>query len=72
MPGREVDHMLFMCICFMQLCQSARLFKGSAIREIRRSMSELRFDLAGQYGEAGKSTLMKGRGTKPRRDYKSQ
>ena len=45
-PGRPVDRMLFMCVCFMQLCQSSRLFRGGAIREVRRSMNELRFDLA--------------------------
>ena len=56
-PGRAVDHMLFMCVCFMQLCQSARLFKGGAIREIRSSMSKMCFDLAGQYGEAGTGAL---------------
>ena len=56
-PGRAVDRMLFMCVCFMQLCQSARLFRGGAIREVRRSMNELRFDLAGQYGEAGARAL---------------
>ena len=56
-PGHEVDRMLFMCVSFMQLCQSARMFKGSAIREVRRSLQELRFDQAGAYGEAGTRAL---------------
>ena len=56
-PGHEVDRMLFMCVSFMQLCQSARVFKRSAICEVRRSMQDLNFDQAGAYGEAGTRAL---------------
>lgn len=56
-PGREVDRMLFQCVSFMQLCQSARLFKSGARKDVLRSLRELRFDLAGQYGEAGERAL---------------
>ena len=56
-PGREVDRMLFMCVDFLRLCQSSRLFRGGAAREVRRYLRELRFDQAGQYGEAGTRAL---------------
>ena len=56
-PGRELDRMLFMCVNFMQVYQTTRLFRGGAIKEVRRSLQELRFDLAGQYGEAGRRAL---------------
>ncbi len=56
-PDRVLDRMLFQCVNFLQLCRSAWLFKGGAIKEVRRAMKELRFDLAGQYGEAGTRAL---------------
>ena len=56
-PDRTLDRMLFQCVNFLQLCRSAWLFKGGAIKEVRRAMKELRFDLAGQYGEAGTGAL---------------
>ena len=56
-PGREVDRMLFMCVSFIQLCQSARLFRRGAAKDARRAMSEMRFDEAPSYGEAGERAL---------------
>ena len=56
-PGREVDRMLFMCVSFIQLCQSARLFRRGAAKDARRAMSEMRFDEAITYGEAGEKAL---------------
>ena len=56
-PGHEVDRMLFMCVNFIQLCKSARMFKKGARRDVLASMEELLFDRAAQYGEAGKEAL---------------
>ena len=56
-PGHEVDRMLFQCIDFMQLYRSARIFRENAVKSVCRAIKELRFDLAGQYGEAGTGAL---------------
>ena len=56
-PEREVDRVLFMCVNFMQICQSSRLFRGGAVREVRRALREQRFDQAARYGEAGEQAL---------------
>lgn len=53
-PGHEVDLMLFMCVNFIQLYKSARMFRGSAVKEIRATMKELALDQADAYGEAGR------------------
>ena len=56
-PGREVDRMLFMCVYFLQLYKTARIFKSSAVKEILQSLRETRFDMSAQYGEAGEKAL---------------
>lgn len=56
-PGRTVDRMLFLCVSFVQMYQSARMFRKGTARDVRRSLSELRFDEAARYGEAGERAL---------------
>ncbi len=56
-PGCEVDRMLFMCVYFLQLYKTARMFRSSAAKEVLGSLREMRFDQAGQYGEAGEKAL---------------
>lgn len=52
-PGREVDRFLFSCLSFAQLWSSAKMFKGSAKREVSRTLREMLADKAAEYGEAG-------------------
>lgn len=52
-PGREVDRFLFSCLSFTQLWSSAKMFKGSAKREVSRTLREMLADQAAEYGEAG-------------------
>ena len=56
-PSREVDRMLFMCVNFIQLCKSARLFRKGSRKEVLESMRELGADRAADYGEAGREAL---------------
>ena len=56
-PKRQVDRMLFMCVNFLQLCQSSRLFRGFAVKEVERTLKELRCAEAEACGEAGERAL---------------
>ena len=53
----EVDRMLFACISFVQICQSAKMFRRSAAKEVERTLQQLRYDDAAAYGEAGERAL---------------
>lgn len=52
-PGREVDRFLFNCLSFVQLWSSAKLFKKHARRETLQALSDMLYDRAQAYGEAG-------------------
>ncbi len=56
-PAHEVDYMLFMCVNFIQLCKSARVFKNGARKEVLTSMRDLGFGQTEEYGEAGREAL---------------
>ena len=49
--------MLFMCVNFLQLCKSARVFKNGARKEVLTAMKDLGFDRAVEFGEAGREAL---------------
>ena len=57
-PGHEVDYMLFMCVNFIQLYKSARVFKSGSRKEVLSAMKDLGFNEAGQYGGAGREALV--------------
>lgn len=46
--------MLFMCVSFLQLYKSSRLFRKGAEKEIRNTFRELAIDRADAYGDAGR------------------
>jgi len=56
-PDFAVDHFLYNCISFIQLSQSARLFRGHAARVVARAVKDMCFDEARALGEAGESAL---------------
>ena len=55
--GREQDRFLYLCVSFVPLCQSARLFRRSAAKEIEAAMKLLRLGEALALGEAGEKAL---------------
>ena len=56
-PEHEVDLMLFMCVNFIQLYKSARLFRKGARRDVLASFSQLQCDQAAAFGDAGQEAL---------------
>lgn len=52
-PGHEVDRFLFNCLSFAQLWASAKLFKKHAKKEALQALSDMLYDRAPAYGEAG-------------------
>ena len=56
-PGRSVDRFLFQCVNFVQLYNSARIFRRGAAKEVRASLAMMGFEEAGKYGEAGERAL---------------
>ena len=56
-PGREVDRFLFNCLSFVQLWQSAKLFRRHAKKEVLAALRDMLSEEAAQYGEAGERAL---------------
>ena len=56
-PGHEVDRMLFMCVSFIQMYKSARLFAKGTRKDVLTAMKEMGFERARDFGEAGEEAL---------------
>lgn len=56
-PEEYVDRLLYQCVNFLQLYKIGRLFRRSALKEIKDVRKRFGFDRYKEYGEAGEAAL---------------
>lgn len=56
-PGMLVDRFLYCCMSFIQYSRNSRIFRGYAVRQVKRALKAMQFDGAKALGEAGEAAL---------------